>query len=31
MFRAIWLQKHVHGLLDEALERVLESEALDRR
>jgi alpha-beta hydrolase superfamily lysophospholipase len=31
MFRAIWLQQHVHGLLDEALERVLQSEALDRR
>jgi pimeloyl-ACP methyl ester carboxylesterase len=27
MFRAIWLQQHVHGLLDDALERVLESES----
>jgi hypothetical protein len=27
MFRAIWLQRHVHGLLDDALERVLESES----
>jgi pimeloyl-ACP methyl ester carboxylesterase len=27
MFRAIWLQHHVHGLLDAALERVLESES----
>jgi hypothetical protein len=27
MFRAIWLQQHVHGLLDAALERVLESES----
>jgi alpha-beta hydrolase superfamily lysophospholipase len=27
MFRAIWLQRHVHGLLDAALERVLESES----
>jgi hypothetical protein len=26
MFRAIWVQHHVHGLLDAALERVLESE-----
>jgi hypothetical protein len=27
MFRAIWLQQHVHGLLDDALGRVLESES----
>jgi hypothetical protein len=27
MFRAIWVQRHVHGLLDAALERVLESES----
>jgi pimeloyl-ACP methyl ester carboxylesterase len=27
MFRAIWLQRHVHGLLDDALERVLEPES----
>ncbi len=23
MFRALWLQQHVHGSLDRALERVL--------
>jgi pimeloyl-ACP methyl ester carboxylesterase len=27
MFRAIWLQRHVHALLDDALERVLRSES----
>ncbi|HYZ82424.1 MAG TPA: alpha/beta fold hydrolase, partial [Solirubrobacteraceae bacterium] len=27
MFRAIWLQRHVHGLLDRALDRVLASES----
>jgi pimeloyl-ACP methyl ester carboxylesterase len=26
MFRAIWVQQHVHGLLDDTLERVLDSE-----
>lgn len=31
MFRAIWIQRHVHGLLDAALERVLASEGVDRR